>query len=322
MTADKKNTALKLARETFHSEAQALLDLEKRLDENFVGAVDTILAGEGKKLIVTGLGKSGLVGRKIAATLSSTGTPSFFIHPSEAFHGDLGMVAPGDVILAISNSGETDEILRLVPFFRENGNKVIAMTGRKESTLAKNSDYHLDVAVESEACVLHLAPTTSTTAQMAMGDALAVTLTKLRNFQIQDYARFHPGGSLGRRLLMNVGGVMRRDNLPVVKPETGTAEMIHAMSAGRLGLVVVTGENGIQGIVTDGDVRRAMVSRQQDFFNLKAADIATPHPKTISPQCKLTEAERLMTENKITSLLVADEKGGLAGVIQIYDIKL
>ena len=321
MTDTNKDTVLKLARETFRSEAQALMDIEKRLDGNFVGAVETILSCGGK-LIVTGLGKSGIVARKIAATLSSTGTPSFFIHPSEAFHGDLGMVAPGDPILALSNSGETDEILRLVPFFRENGNKIISMTGRKDSTLAKNSDFHLDVAVESEACVLHLAPTTSTTAQMAMGDALAVTLTKMRNFQSMDYARFHPGGSLGRRLLMNVGGVMRKDNLPVVRPDTGTAEMIHAMSAGRLGLVVVIGDNGIEGVVTDGDVRRAMVSRRQEFFNLKTADIATPKPKTISPQCKLSDAERMMTQNKITSLLVTDEGGALAGVIQIYDIKI
>lgn len=321
MANNNRNAVLQLARETFRSEAQALLDIEKRLDDGFVGAVETILASKGK-LIVTGLGKSGIVGRKIAATLSSTGTPSFFIHPSEAFHGDLGMVAAGDAILAISNSGETDEILRLVPFFKENNNRIISMTGRRDSTLARNSDYHLDVAVESEACILHLAPTTSTTAQMAMGDALAVTLTKLRNFQSLDYARFHPGGSLGRRLLMNVGGVMRKDNLPVVSPDTGTTEMIHAMSAGRLGLVVVTGDHGIEGIVTDGDVRRAMVSRRQEFFSLKATDIATPDPKTISPQSKLTDAEKMMTDNKITSLLVADEKGGLAGVIQIYDIKI
>lgn len=316
-----KDTVLELARKTFRSEARALTDIAARLDENFTGAVETIFAGGGK-LIVTGLGKSGLVGRKIAATLSSTGTPSYFIHPSEAFHGDLGMVAKGDVILAMSNSGETDEILRLIPFFRENSNKIISMTGNALSTLAKNSDYHLDVKVESEACVLHLAPTTSTTAQMTMGDALAVVLTKLRDFRSMDYARFHPGGSLGRRLLMNVGGVMRRDNLPIVAPATGTADMIHAMSEGRLGLVVVMSASGIEGIVTDGDVRRAMESRREEFFNLSAADIATPKPKTISPACKLTEAERLMTENKITSLLVADDDGSLLGVIQIYDIKL
>lgn len=321
MATDNKEGILKLARETFRSEAQALTDISGRLDDNFAGAVETIL-GSGGKLIVTGLGKSGLVGRKIAATLSSTGTPSYFIHPSEAFHGDLGMVAPGDTVLAMSYSGETDEILRLIPFFRENDNKIISMTGNADSTLGRNSDYHLDVKIASEACVLHLAPTTSTTAQMAMGDALAVTLTKMRNFQSKDYARFHPGGSLGRRLLMNVGGVMRHDNLPVVTPETGTTEMIHAMSAGRLGLVVVKGGNGIEGVVTDGDVRRAMQSRREEFFNLRAADILSPNPKTISPQSKLPEAEKLMTENKITSLLVTDEEGELLGVIQIYDIKL
>lgn len=321
MTAEKNKQVLDLARETLRSEAQALTDIASRLDGNFTGAVETILGSEGK-LIVTGLGKSGLVGRKIAATLSSTGTPSYFIHPTEAFHGDLGMVAPGDVILALSNSGETDEILRLIPFFRENGNRMISMTGNAESTLAKNSDYHLDVKVASEACVLHIAPTTSTTAQMAVGDAIAVTLTKLRDFKSMDYARFHPGGSLGRRLLVNVGGVMRRENLPVVAPDASAVEMIHEMSAGRLGLVVVKGPEGIEGIVTDGDVRRAMESRREDFFNITAADIATPKPKTIAPQAKLTEAERMMTENKITSLLVANEAGELVGIVQIYDIKL
>jgi arabinose-5-phosphate isomerase len=321
MTEGTKKQVLALARKTLHSEAKALTDIASRLDENFTGAVETIFTGTGK-LIVTGLGKSGLVGRKIAATLSSTGTPSYYIHPTEAFHGDLGMVATGDVILAISNSGETDEILRLIPFFRENGNPIISMTGNADSTLAKNSDYHLDVKVDSEACVLHIAPTTSTTAQMSMGDAIAVTLTKLRNFQSVDYARFHPGGSLGRRLMVKVGGVMRRENLPVVSPETGSVEMIHEMSAGRLGLVVVKGNDGIEGIVTDGDVRRAMESRRQDFFTITARDMATPKPKTISAEALLTEAERVMTENKITSLVVTDKTGELAGIIQIYDIKI
>jgi arabinose-5-phosphate isomerase len=316
-----KKQVLELARKTLRSEAEALTDIAARLDDNFTGAVETILAGTGK-LIVTGLGKSGLVGRKIAATLSSTGTPSYFIHPTEAFHGDLGMVAKGDVVLAISNSGETDEILRLIPFFRENGNRLISMTGNADSTLAKNSDFHIDVKVASEACVLHIAPTTSTTAQMSVGDAIAVTLTKLRNFKRVDYARFHPGGSLGRRLMVKVGGVMRRDNLPVVSPDTGTIEMIHQMSAGRLGLVVVKGENGIEGVVTDGDVRRAMDSRKHDFFNLTALDIATPKPKTTSADAMLTEAERVMTDNKITSLLVVDSAGELTGIIQIYDIKI
>lgn len=319
MDTDNKKTALELGRKTFRSEAGALLEIEKRLGDDFAGAVMAILGSRGK-LIVTGLGKSGLVGRKIAATLTSTGTPSYFIHPSEAFHGDLGMVGAEDVVLALSNSGETDEILRLVPFFRENGNTLISMTGRPDSTLARNSDFHLDVSVDSEACILHLAPTTSTTAQMTMGDALAVALTKLRGFQSVDYARFHPGGTLGRRLLMNVGGVMRRDNLPVVEPGSDTVAMIHAMSAGRLGLVVVADGSGVRGIVTDGDVRRAMESRREEFFNLKAGDIATPNPKTISARDKLTEAERIMTEYKITSLLVTDEDGGLEGVIQIYDI--
>ncbi|MDR0908075.1 MAG: KpsF/GutQ family sugar-phosphate isomerase [Rikenellaceae bacterium] len=321
MDEQTKKQVLTLARKTLHSEAEALTDIASRLDDNFVGAVETIFSGTGK-LIVTGLGKSGLVGRKIAATLSSTGTPSYYIHPTEAFHGDLGMIAPGDVVLAISNSGETDEILRLVPFFRENSNALVSMTGNASSTLARVSDFHIDVRVASEACVLHVAPTTSTTAQMSVGDAIAVVLTKLHNFQSVDYARFHPGGTLGRRLVVKVGGVMRSDNLPVVAPETGTIEMIHQMSAGRLGLVVVKGSGGIEGIVTDGDVRRAMDSRRHDFFNLTALDIASRRPKTISPDALLTEAERVMTDNKITSLLVTDPTGNLVGIIQIYDIKI
>ncbi len=191
-------------------------------------AVELILHSRGK-LVVTGMGKSGLIGRKIAATLASTGTPSFFLHPGEAFHGDLGMISPEDTVLALSYSGETDEILKIVPFIHTNGNKLISMTGNPESTLARNSDVHLDVAVRHEACILHLAPTTSTTAQIAMGDAMAVALMKLRNFTSIDFARLHPGGSLGRRLLMTVGNVMHKEGLPVVAPDCSAKDMIHAV---------------------------------------------------------------------------------------------
>ena len=258
----------------------------------------------------------------IAATLASTGTPSFFLHPGEAFHGDLGMISKEDIILALSYSGETDEILKIVPFIHSNGNKLISMTGNDDSTLARNSDIHLNVGVEEEACILHLAPTTSTTAQIAMGDALAVSLMQQRGFTSVDFARLHPGGSLGRRLLMTVGNVMRDHDLPVVGPDCSVVEMIHTISKGGLGLIVICDGDRIEGIVTDGDVRRAMERLKGDFFNIRARDIATPHPKTIGTGEKLIEAERVMTRNKITSLLVTDGDGKLAGVIQIYDIKL
>lgn len=312
---------LDLARRTLRIEADALADMAKSLDEGFVAVVDRVLASRGK-LIVTGMGKSGLVGRKIAATLASTGTPSFFLHPGEAFHGDLGMISADDIILALSYSGETDEVLKIVPFIHSNGNVLISMTGNAESTLAKNSDLHLDVSVREEACILHLAPTTSTTAQIAMGDALAVALMRARNFTSTDFARLHPGGSLGRRLLMTVGNVMRSHDLPVVGPDCGATEMIHTVSRGGLGLIVIIDGGRIEGIVTDGDIRRAMESRQSEFFNIKAIDIATRSPKTINVGAKLIEAEKKMTRYKVNSLLAVDDGGKLQGVIQIYDIKL
>ena len=321
MTELDKAQLLDVARKAVHTEMLALRHLEETLGDEFAAAVGLILACRGK-CIVTGMGKSGLIGRKIAATLASTGTPSFFLHPGEAFHGDLGMISPDDVVVALSYSGETDEILKIVPFIHSNGNKLISMTGNPESALARNSDVHLDVAVKEEACILHLAPTSSTTAQIAMGDALAVSLMRMRDFTSVDFARLHPGGSLGRRLLMTVGNVMRSHDLPVVTPDCPAVDMIHAISKGGLGLIVVCDGDRIEGIVTDGDVRRAMEHRRADFFNIVAADIATPNPKTISAAEKLIEAEKMMTANKVTSLLVTDEAGRLQGVIQIYDIKL
>ncbi|WP_418983304.1 KpsF/GutQ family sugar-phosphate isomerase [Alistipes sp.] len=321
MTDITKERIVEVARRAIHTEMLALRHMEETLGDDFAAAVELILAGQGK-CIVTGMGKSGLVGRKIAATLASTGTPSFFLHPGEAFHGDLGMISKEDVVLALSYSGETDEILKIVPFIHSNGNRLISMTGNAESALAKNSDVHLDVGVKEEACILHLAPTTSTTAQIAMGDALAVSLMQLRGFTSVDFARLHPGGSLGRRLLMTVGNVMRSKDLPVVSPDCPAAEMIHAISKGGLGLIIICDGDRIEGIVTDGDVRRAMERRRAEFFTIRAADIATPNPKTISPDEKLIEAEKMMTRNKVTSLLVTDPAGKLQGVIQIYDIKL
>ena len=312
---------MSLACEALQTEADALLRIKRDLGDEFVAAVEAILSSN-NKVIMTGMGKSGLVAKKIAATLASTGTPSFYMHPGEAFHGDLGMISKGDIVIALSYSGETDEVLKIVPFIQDNGNLLISMTGNPRSSLAKNSNIHLDVAVEHEACILHLAPTTSTTAQLAMGDALAVALMKMRNFTSMDYARLHPGGSLGRRLLMTVGNAMRRNDLPIIDENCSATEMIQRMSQGGLGLIVICRGAEILGIVTDGDVRRAMESRQAEFFNIKPMDIATAHPKRIRPEEKLIEAEKLMTQHKVNSLLVVDEAEHLVGVIQIYDIKL
>lgn len=304
---------------TFKAEAEAVASLSERLTADFELAVNAILATHGK-VIVTGMGKSGLVGRKIAATLSSTGTPSFFLHPGEAYHGDLGMIEPSDIVLALSNSGQTDEVLKLIPFFQSNGNIVIAMTGNTNSTLAKNSNFHLDVSVESEACPLSLAPTSSTTAQLAMGDALAVSLMHERNFKAEDFARFHPGGSLGRRLLTRVGDVMRKERLPIVSPESKLGEVIINISDARMGVAVVVEGGRIAGLVTDGDVRRAMLKYENRFFDITAAEIMTHTPKSIRATDRLTDAEQLMQENKIHSLIVVDDNGALAGIVELYDL--
>lgn len=321
MSGIDKEMVLEVARQAIHTETLALQRVERSLGDSFVAAVETILDCGGK-VIITGMGKSGLVGRKIAATLASTGTPSFFLHPGEAFHGDLGMISREDVVVALSYSGETDEILKIVPFIHENGNRLIAMTGNPESSLAKNADVHLDVSVRAEACILHLAPTSSTTAQIAMGDALAVALMKLRDFTSVDFARLHPGGSLGRRLLMKVENIMRSTNLPVVSTDCSAKDMIHAVSKGGLGLIVICDGERIEGIVTDGDIRRAMERKGKDFFDIRAVDIATRNPKSINCKAKLIDAEKLMTRHKVNSLLVTDDDGRLVGVVQIYDIKL
>ncbi|MBR2976587.1 MAG: KpsF/GutQ family sugar-phosphate isomerase [Alistipes sp.] len=316
-----KEELLATARGTIAAEADVLHCMEQSLGEEFLRAVEIILGCHGK-LIVTGMGKSGHIARKIAATLASTGTPSFFLHPAEAFHGDLGMISREDVVLALSYSGETDEILKIVPFIHENRVPLIAMTGKSNSSLARNADVHLDIMVREEACILRLAPTSSTTAQLAMGDALATTLMRAREFTAMDFARLHPGGSLGRRLLMTVGHVMRKEELPVVAPDCSATEMIHRISKGGLGLIVICDGEQILGIVTDGDVRRAMERYRAEFFNIKAIDIATRSPKCIAASQKLIEAEKLMTEKKINSLLVTSKEGRLEGVIQLYDIKL
>ena len=304
---------------TFRAEAEAVQSLAGQLTDDFEKAVRAILATHGK-VIVTGMGKSGLVGRKIAATLASTGTPSFFLHPGEAYHGDLGMIEAGDIVLALSNSGQTDEVLRLIPYLQECGNTVIAMTGNAGSTLAKNSTYHLDVSVKSEACPLSLAPTCSTTAQLAMGDALAVALMNERGFRAEDFARFHPGGSLGRRLLTRVGDVMRSEHLPTASPSSRLGEVIITISDARMGVAVILDEGKIAGIVTDGDVRRAMLKYGARFFDITADEIMTRTPKTVSVADRLTDAEQLMQDNKIHSLIVVNRDGKLAGIVELYDL--
>ena len=304
---------------TFRAEAEAVASLAGQLTEDFEKAVRAILATHGK-VIVTGMGKSGLVGRKIAATLASTGTPSFFLHPGEAYHGDLGMIEPGDIVLALSNSGQTDEVLRLIPYLQDNGNTVIAMTGNAGSTLAKNSTYHLDVSVRSEACPLSLAPTCSTTAQLAMGDAIAVALMNERSFRAEDFARLHPGGSLGRRLLTRVGDVMRNEHLPTASPTDKLGEVIITISDARMGVAVIMEEEQIAGIVTDGDVRRAMLKYGARFFDITVGDIMTRTPKTVRVTDRLTDAEQLMQDNKIHSLIVVDRDDRLAGIVELYDL--
>ncbi|MBO1928027.1 KpsF/GutQ family sugar-phosphate isomerase [Thiomicrorhabdus sp. 6S2-11] len=305
---------LQAAKRVFEIEAEAIANLSNQLDNDFSQAVEAILQTKGR-VVICGMGKSGLIGKKIMATFASTGTPCFFMHPGEAFHGDLGMVAPDDVFLALSNSGETEEVIRLLPFLKDNGNILISMTGRPQSTLATNADYHLNIDVPQEACPHQLAPTSSTTATLAMGDALAVALMEARNFQPHQFARFHPGGSLGRKLLTRVKHEMS-ESVPMVSKDAPMKEVIHSISVGRLGLCVV--ENGA-GIITDGDLRRHMEQDAANLMNKTAAEIMSPAPKTISAEARLSEAEELMNELKITALLVVEAEQ-IVGIIQIYDV--
>ena len=309
----------KLAQEVFEIEAKEIANLSHRLTDDFEKSINAILESSGK-LIVSGMGKSGIIGKKIAATLASTGTPSFFLHPGEAYHGDLGMIEENDIVLLISNSGETDEVLKLIPFLKHQKNCTISMSGNNDSTLAKNTNYHLNIAVEKEACPLFLAPTSSTTATLVMGDALAVTLMKLRDFKEENFAKFHPGGSLGRRLLTTVGDVMKKHELPITNSNATIKEVIQRITEGKLGLVVVTDENGINGVITDGDIRRAMESREKEFFGLLAKDLMSLHPKLIDESEKLITASTIMSENKINSLLVVNAMNDFVGVVQMYDL--
>lgn len=303
---------LDVAKEVFEIESKAVLHLSDNLDDHFSGAIDSILGSKGR-LIICGMGKSGIIGKKIAATLASTGTPCFFMHPGEAYHGDLGMVTPEDVFLALSNSGETDEVIKLIPFLMDNENILISMTGNPDSTLAISSKFHLNIAVEKEACPLQLAPTASTTATLAMGDALAVTLMKARDFQPENFARFHPGGSLGRRLLSRVENEMVSEKLPFIDGDAGILDLIRTISQGGLGICIVNGNE--VGIVTDGDLRRAIETNGESIFNKSAKDIMTLEPAAVAVGARMEDALILMDNLKVTTLLVTKEKT-IVGVLK------
>jgi len=303
------------AREVIQIEINGLEYVANHLDEQFERAIEIILNTKGRT-IICGMGKSGIIGKKIAASFASTGTPSFFMHPGEAFHGDLGMVKPEDVFIAISNSGETDEVLKLLPFLRDNGNYVIAMTSKAESTLGKNAHCHLNISVPKEACPHQLAPTSSTTSTLVMGDALTICLMEQRNFQPENFARFHPGGSLGRRLLGKVSDVMVCDNLPTVHLQSELPEVISVISRGCLGLVVVTSGNGeIRGIITDGDLRRAMERYGKEAFSISAEAICNADPVSISPNASICSAFDIMENRRITALIVLDNDK-LVGILK------
>ncbi|WP_374594483.1 SIS domain-containing protein [Aquabacterium sp.] len=312
---------LDLARRTLDIEAQALLALRERQGAGFVAAVRAVLACTGR-VVVMGMGKSGHVGRKIAATLASTGTPAFFVHPAEASHGDLGMIAPHDVVLAISNSGESDELVTLLPVLKRQGVRLIAITGRAGSTLAQHADHVLDSAVDQEACPLNLAPTASTTAQLALGDALAVALLDARGFREDDFARSHPGGSLGRKLLTHVRDVMRSgEAVPRVAPATSFTDLMREMSAKGLGAAaVVADDDQLLGIFTDGDLRR-LIERGQDLRALTAEQVMTRSPRTVPDTVLAAEAAALMEAHRINNcLLVVDAQGRLVGALSANDL--
>lgn len=298
-------------------EAQAVLDLIPQLDDDFDKAVRLILDCQGK-VIVTGVGKSGHIGAKIAATLASTGTPSFFVNPLDVYHGDLGVMSKGDVVVAISNSGQTDELLRFIPMVLHLGIPIIAMSGNPKSLLAKYATCHLNISVKKEACPLNLAPTSSTTATLVMGDALAVALMEMRHFQPQDFAQFHPGGELGKRLLTTAQDVMLTENLPVLSADMQLGDAIILVSKGKLGLGVAVKDNRVEGIITDGDIRRAMEKWQKDFFSHTVGDIMTRHPKRVGVEAKISEIQKLMNRHKIHSVLVTDDNDCLLGIVDRY----
>ncbi len=309
-----------LGRAVIETEAAAITALLDRLDERFERACRYLLECQGR-IVVTGMGKSGHIGSKIAATLASTGSPAFFVHPGEASHGDLGMITPQDVVLALSNSGETSELLTILPLLKRLGTPLIAMTGKAQSTLARESEVHLDVSVEKEACPLGLAPTSSTTATLVMGDALAVALLQARGFTAEDFALSHPGGSLGRRLLLHVSDIMHVDDaLPVVTEQASLHDALEMMSAKGLGMTaVVDSEGHLSGVYTDGDLRRTL-NKPVDIHRLKVSEVMTRNCKTAAPDMLAAEALQMMDEKKINGLLVVDDQQQLIGAFNMHDL--
>jgi arabinose-5-phosphate isomerase len=317
--SDGNGESIDLARRVFETEAQAILGLIPQLGPSFGQALDLLQACAGR-VIVTGMGKSGIIARKIAATLSSTGTPATFLHPAEALHGDLGIVQRGDVVIALSSSGETEELVRLLEAIRRIGARLIAVTGNPQSTLGQASDVTLGCRVEEEACPMNLAPTASTTAALAMGDALAMALSTRKGFKAENFADLHPAGRLGRRL-MRVESLMQSGQaVPRVSPETAMPDVIHEITSKRLGMTcVIDGAGRVVGVVTDGDLRRHMTKRS-DLLASRARDVMTPSPVTIGRRALAAEAIHLMESRKITSLVVTDESGGIEGVVHLHDL--
>jgi len=308
------------ARKTIETELKELQNLLHSLDENFGRAVDEILECGGR-VVVTGLGKSGLVGRKISATFASTGTPSFFLHPSEAFHGDLGMLRKGDVVLALSNSGETEEIINLIPFLKRLGTKLISVTGNKNSTLAQNSDIHILAGVSEEGCPLNLAPMASTTVQITLGDAIASELMSRRKFMPEDFAKYHPGGKLGKRFLKVKELMHKGEEVPLAFENAIMKDVIYTISSKKLGVAVICdSKNKLLGIITDGDLRRLIEKYGGALLDKTAKECANANPKTISEDSLAAEALNIMEERKITSLVVADEDKNIKGIVHLHDL--
>ncbi len=312
------------ARKVLRIESAAIAELVNRIDDEFERAVEMVLNSRGR-VVVTGMGKSGLIGKKIAATFASTGTPALFLHPAEGIHGDLGMVMRGDTVIAISNSGETEELSRMLPSFKRLGIKIIALTGNRESSLAKNSDVVIDVGVKEEACPLGLAPTASTTATLAMGDALAVALLDKRGFREEDFACFHPGGALGKKLLLRVLDLMHTGgDIPVVSEATLIKDAIYEISSKKMGVTSVLDPSGrLVGVISDGDLRRWMEKTEKTGENLltkKAGDIMTRNPKVMSKEALAAEAVAVMEKNSITCLIVTDHEKKPEGVIHLHDL--
>ncbi len=311
------DAVLRSARAVIATEAAAIAELGPRVDAAFVEACRLILACQGR-VVVTGMGKSGHVARKIAATLASTGTPAFFVHPGEASHGDLGMIQPDDVVLALSYSGETDELLFILPMIKRQGIPLIALTGKPGSSLASQADVHIDGSISSEACPLGLAPTTSTTAQLVMGDALAVSLLRLKGFTDRDFAKFHPGGALGKRLYLKVSDLSSRNAKPVVPATASLREIIIVISGNFLGATAVQENDQLIGIITDGDLRR-MLEKNEQPAQLQARDICSMHPKTIEETELAIQALEMMRTHDITQLIVTDQ-GRYAGMVHLHDL--